>query len=147
DRGDGGIRLPLVPTRDIVVFPHMLVPLFLGRGKSIRAIEEAVAKNKLVFLATQRDAKVNDPRTEDIHPVGTVARVEQLLHLPDGSVKVAVSSERRGRIVRYTEQADLFRVEIEEIEEHCERTGEIEMLMRKVQSAFEVYAYLNKKVP
>ena len=145
-RKDGVLRLPLLPTRDIIVFPHMVVPLFLGRGKSIRAIEEAVAKNKLIFLAAQRDAKINDPKAEDIYTIGTVAKLVQLLHLPDGTVKVAVRSERRGRILRYTEQAELFRVEVEEIAEHWERTDQIEMLMRQAKSAF-ASTLPNKKVP
>jgi RNA polymerase sigma factor (sigma-70 family) len=116
----GGIRLPLVPTRDIIVFPHMVVPLYVGRWKSRRALEEATAKNKLVFLAAQRDAKINDPRAEDIYTVGTVANVVQLLYLPNGTVKVAIEGQQRGRILRYLEQTDFSQVEVEEVEERYE---------------------------
>ncbi len=147
-KGNGeGIRLPLVPTRDIIVFPHMVVPLFLGRRKSLRAIEEAVAKNKLVFLAAQREAKINDPRAEDIYMVGTVASVVQHLYLPDGTMKVLIEGERRGRGLRYREQADFFLAEVEEIEERwSERSGELEALVRDVNAAFAAYV-LPKKVP
>lgn len=147
-RDDGqGIRLPLLPTRDIIVFPHMVVPLFVGRWKSRRALEEAVAKNKLVFVAAQREAKINDPRAEDIYTVGTVASVVQHLYLPDGTMKVLIEGERRGRVLRYRERADFFLVEVEEIEERwSERSDELEALMHDVNAAFEAYV-LPKKVP
>jgi len=120
------VRLPLLPLRDIIVFPHMVVPLFVGRQKSIKALEEAVASKKLVFLATQRDAKVNDPTAEDMYRVGTIGNVVQLLRLPDGTVKVLVEGKRRGRVVRHLEQADCFWVEVEEIDETCDRVTELE---------------------
>ncbi len=144
-RSDGeGIRLPLVPARDIVVFPHMVVPLFIGRWKSRRALEEAAAKNKLVFVAVQREAKINDPRAEDIHSVGTIASVETLLHLPDGTVKVVVEGKRRGRVLRYVEQADFLLAEIEEIEQQCEATRELVSLMSRATALFGQYC-LNRK--
>src|SRR6266705_3436890 len=139
ERGGALMRLPLLPLRDIIVFPHMVVPLFVGRQKSIKALEEAVASKKLVFLATQRDAKVNDPTAEDMYRVGTIGNVVQLLRLPDGTVKVLVEGKRRGRVVRHLGQSDCFWAEIEEIEEHSERSTEIEPLIGTINSTFENY--------
>lgn len=146
ERG-GSVRLPLLPLRDIIVFPHMVVPLFVGRQRSIKALEEAVSGKKQIFLATQREAKVNDPVAEDIYQVGTIGNVVQLLRLPDGTVKVLVEGKKRGRITRHLGQADCFWVEIEEIEETGDRATEIEALVRSVNSAFENYVRLNKKIP
>jgi ATP-dependent Lon protease len=143
----GSVRLPLLPLRDIIVFPQMVVPLFVGRQKSIKALEEAMANKKLVFLATQKDAKVNDPIEEDIYPVGTIGNVVQLLRLPDGTVKVLVEGKKRGRILAHLSQADLFWVEVEEIEEAYDRATEIDALVRSINSTFESYVRLNKKIP
>ncbi len=147
DSREAGLQLPLLPLRDIIVFPHMVVPLFVGRQKSIRALEEAVAKQKHIFLAAQKDARINDPTLEDIYPIGTLGSVVQLLRLPDGTVKVLVEGKKRGRIVAPVEQSEFFLVEVEEIEEIYERTAEIEALMRSVNATFENYVRLNKKVP
>lgn len=143
----GAARLPVLPLRDIIVFPHMVVPLFVGRQKSIKALEEAVAGKKTVFLVTQKDAKVNDPVAEDLYPVGTIGNVVQLLRLPDGTVKVLVEGKKRGRVVRHFGQADCFWAEIEEIEEHSERKTEVESLMGTINATFENYVRLNKKIP
>jgi ATP-dependent Lon protease len=143
----GSVRLPLLPLRDIIVFPHMVVPLFVGRQKSIKALEEAVANKKLIFLATQKEAKVNDPVAEDMYQVGTVGNVVQLLRLPDGTVKVLVEGKKRGRITQYLEQTDCFWVEVEEVEEVCDRATEVDALVRSVNSTFENYVRLNKKIP
>lgn len=148
NRESGGTtRLPVLPLRDIIVFPHMVVPLFVGRQKSIKALEEAVAGKKTVFLVTQKDAKVNDPVAEDLYQVGTIGNVVQLLRLPDGTVKVLVEGKKRGRVVRHLGQTDCFWAEIEEIEEHSERTSEIESLSGTINSTFENYVRLNKKIP
>src|SRR3990172_10050523 len=93
----GGLRVPLLPLRDIIVFPHMVVPLFVGRQKSIKALEEAMNKEKFVLLAAQREAKTNDPGEDDIYQVGTLGNVVQLLRLPDGTVKVLVEGKKRAR--------------------------------------------------
>jgi len=146
ERG-GSVRLPLLPLRDIIVFPHMVVPLFVGRQRSIKALEEAVSGKKPIFLATQREAKVNDPVAEDIYQIGTIGNVVQLLRLPDGTVKVLVEGKKRGRITRHLGQADCFWVEVEEVEEAGDRATEIEALVRSVNSAFENYVRLNKKIP
>ncbi len=141
------MRLPLLPLRDIIVFPHMVVPLFVGRQKSIKALEESVASDKLIFLATQRDAKVNDPIANDIYSMGTVGHVVQLLRLPDGTVKVLVEGKHRGQVVQYVEQDDCFWADVEEVEETSQRQAEIDALVRSVNTAFENYVRLNKKIP
>jgi ATP-dependent Lon protease len=140
-------RVPLLPLRDIIVLPQMVVPLFVGRQKSIRALEEAMNAHKTILLAAQKDAKTNEPTGEDIYRIGTLGTLVQLLRLPDGTVKVLVEGKRRARILRYAEDTEYFLVEVEEIEEPAERTTEVEALMRSVNSTFESYVKLNKKIP
>jgi ATP-dependent Lon protease len=142
-----GLRVPLLPLRDIIVFPHMVVPLFVGRQKSIRALEEAMAKQKFILLAAQKDAKTNDPGEEDIFAVGTLGTVVQLLRLPDGTVKVLVEGKKRARVLRYVDASSYFLVDAEEIEPPAVRTPEIEALIRSVNATFENYVKLNKKIP
>src|SRR4026209_1049341 len=142
-----GMRVPLLPLRDIIVFPHMVVPLFVGRQKSIRALEEAMNKQKYILLAAQKDAKTNDPAEDDIYRVGTLGTVVQLLRLPDGTVKVLVEGKRRARAVKYLTNAEYFLVEAEPIEEPYDKTTEVEALIRSVNSTFENYVKLNKKIP
>jgi len=145
--GGPGIKVPLLPLRDIIVFPHMVVPLFVGRQKSIKALEEAMNKQKYILLAAQREAKTNDPSEDDIFRVGTLGTVVQLLRLPDGTVKVLVEGKKRARVLRYLDEAEYFLVTAEEIEEPCEKTTEVEALVRSVNSTFENYVKLNKKIP
>jgi len=140
-------RVPLLPLRDIIVFPHMVVPLFVGRQKSIKALEEAMNKQKFILLAAQREAKTNDPGEDEIYRVGTLGSVVQLLRLPDGTVKVLVEGKKRARVLRYIDQSEYFLVEAEEIEEVCPKTTEIEALTRSINSTFEHYVKLNKKIP
>jgi ATP-dependent Lon protease len=140
-------RVPLLPLRDIIVFPHMVVPLFVGRQKSIKALEEAMNKQKFILLAAQREAKTNDPGEDEIYRVGTLGSVVQLLRLPDGTVKVLVEGKKRARVLRYVDQSEYFLVEAEEIEEVCPKTTEIEALTRSINSTFEHYVKLNKKIP
>jgi ATP-dependent Lon protease len=147
DDPQDALRVPLLPLRDIIVFPHMVVPLFVGRQKSIRALEEAMNKQKYILLAAQKDAKTNDPGEDDIYEVGTLGNVVQLLRLPDGTVKVLVEGKKRARILGYVANPDYFLVDAEEIEEVCEGTTEIEALVRSVNSTFEHYVKLNKKIP
>src|SRR5881296_2493956 len=142
-----GLRVPLLPLRDIIVFPHMVVPLFVGRQKSIRALEEAMNKQKFILLAAQKDAKTNDPTEDDIYRVGTLGTVVQLLRLPDGTVKVLVEGKKRARVTRYLSNAEYFLVEAEAIEEVCTKSTEVEALIRSVNASFENYVKLNKKVP
>src|ERR1700749_4043525 len=99
DKDAGGpARIPLLPLRDIVVFPHMVVPLFVGRQRSIKALEEATQKQSLIFLSSQKDAKTNDPTEEDIYKIGTLGAVVQMLKLPDGTVKVLIEGKRRAKV-------------------------------------------------
>src|SRR6476620_8558016 len=138
--------LPLLPLRDITVFPHMVSQLFVGRERSISALNEAMNREKEIFLAAQKNAKTNEPTPEDIFQVGTIGTVMQLLRLPDGTVKVMVEGKQRARVRRYAENDEYFLVEIEEIAEVSQLTVEIEALMRSVQGTFEIYVKLNKKV-
>jgi ATP-dependent Lon protease len=139
--------LPLLPLRDIIVFPHMVVPLFVGRQKSIAALEEAMAHDKAILLCAQKKAKTNEPAPEDIFPVGTIGQILQLLRLPDGTVKVLVEGKQRARVRRFVDSEKFLLVEADDIEEASERTVELEALMRSVHSTFEAYVKLNKRIP
>lgn len=139
--------VPLLPLRDIIVFPYMVVPLFVGREKSINALEEAMNSEKDILLAAQINAKTNDPKAEDIYKVGTLATIIQLLRLPDGTVKVLVEGRRRAKIIRYLPNDAFFMVESEEIKENRDVTVEGEALMRSVKATFETYVKLNKRIP
>ncbi|HXK18540.1 MAG TPA: endopeptidase La [Polyangiaceae bacterium] len=138
--------VPALPLRDIIVFPHMVSQLFVGRERSIAALDEAMAQSKEIFLAAQRSAKTNDPTPDDIYAVGTLGTIVQLLRLADGTVKVLVEGRQRARVRRYLDSADFFQVELEEIVEAIPADVEVEALIRSVQSTFEVYVKLNKKV-
>jgi ATP-dependent Lon protease len=146
DRPDAGTVLPLLPLRDIIVFPHMVVPLFVGREKSINALEEAMNGEKEILLAAQKKAKTNDPTPEDIFEVGTVGTIIQLLRLPDGTVKVLVEGKRRARITRFVPNEEFFLCQVELVEELASTSVELEALVRSVQSTFEVYVKLNKRI-
>jgi ATP-dependent Lon protease len=139
--------VPLLPLRDIIVFPHMVVPLFVGRQKSIAALEAAMEADQSILLAAQRDAKTNEPSHDDIHPVGTIGTVVQLLRLPDGTVKVLVEGKHRARIQSYTATDKFFAVEIEPVQEEVRPGSELEALLRSINSTFEAYVRLNKKIP
>ncbi len=138
--------LPLLPLRDIIVFPHMESQLFVGRERSINALDAAMAQSKEIFLAAQKNAKTNEPQPEDIFPVGTVGTVKQLLRMHDGTVKVVVEGRRRARTRKFVQTDEYFLVEVDEIPEAFVKSVEVEALMRSVQSAFEMYVKLNKKV-
>ncbi len=138
--------LPLLPLRDIIVFPHMVVPLFVGREKSINALEEAMSHDKEILLAAQKKAKTNDPAPDDIFQMGTVGVIIQLLRLPDGTVKVLVEGKRRCLIKRFMQNDDFFLCEVEAVQEIASPSVEIEALMRSVQSTFETYVKLNKRI-
>ena len=139
--------LPLLPLRDIVVFPSMVVPLFVGRSKSIRALEQAVAGGRELLLAAQKEAKQDEPDSEDIYAVGTVGSIIQLLRLPDGTVKVLVEGKQRARICSFQGDDPYFSCEVEIIHESVERSVEIEALIRSIHAGFEKYVKLNKRVP
>lgn len=139
-------RIPLLSLRDIVVFPHMIVPLFVGREKSIKALEHAMLKEKNILLSTQRDARVNDPKPEDIYSVGTIAEILQILKLTDGTVKVLVEGLSRAEILSFDEEKEFFQVNIIQKKESIKVTPEIEALMRSLNSLFENYIKLNQKI-
>jgi ATP-dependent Lon protease len=141
------IRVPLLPLRDIIVFPHMVVPLFVGRQRSIKALEEATQKQGPIFLSSQKDAKTNEPTEEDIYKVGTLGTVVQMLKLPDGTVKVLIEGKKRAKVARFVDNTDFFLVEVEEAQEIVERNTEVEALTREVHSTFENYVKLKKKIP
>src|SRR3954464_356301 len=143
----GTRTVPLLPLRDIIVFPHMVVPLFVGREKSIAALEEAMAHDKDILLAAQKKAKTNEPAPDDIFEIGTLGTILQLLRLPDGTVKVLVEGKKRAAIRKFVQQERFFLVEADEVEEIVERSVEIEALVRSVHSTFEAYVKLNKRIP
>jgi ATP-dependent Lon protease len=137
---------PVLPLRDIVVFPYMIVPLFVGREKSIHALEEVMRADKQIVLAAQKNAGDDDPATDAIFQVGTLASVLQLLKLPDGTVKVLVEGTSRARITRYVENPSFFEAEVERVPEQLGSKEEIEALARSAVSQFENYVKLNKKI-
>ncbi len=139
-------QIPALPLRDIIVFPHMVSQLFVGREKSIAALDEAMQRDKEIFLAAQKSARTNDPTPDDIYEIGTVGTIVQLLRLADGTVKVLVEGRHRAKARRYASTREYFLVEVEPIPEEATDDVEIEALMRSVQSTFEVYVKLNKKV-
>jgi ATP-dependent Lon protease len=139
--------LPLLPLRDIVVFPFMVIPLFVGREKSVCALEKSMAEQKNIFLASQRNPNNNDPTPKDIYETGTIANILQILKLSDGTIKVLVEGLQRGRIVKFSENTDFYQVEIEKVQENEQITPELKALMRSVSKIFEQYVKLNQKIP
>ncbi|MFP1633167.1 endopeptidase La [Zhengella sp. ZM62] len=139
-------RYAVLPLRDIVVFPHMIVPLFVGREKSIRALEDVMGGDKQILLATQKDASVDDPGPDGIYDIGTLATVLQLLKLPDGTVKVLVEGSARARVTAFTGREDFHEADIELLDEPAEEEIELEALARSVVADFENYVKLNKKI-
>ncbi|MBU2168492.1 MAG: endopeptidase La [Alphaproteobacteria bacterium] len=139
--------LPVLPLRDIVVFPHMVVPLFVGREKSVRALDEIMKGEKQILLATQKNSVDDDPGPDAIYPIGVLANVLQLLKLPDGTVKVLVEGKGRARLVRFTDQSEYFEAEAEDITDESTDPARAEALSRAVVEQFESYVKLNKKVP
>ncbi|MDP2619509.1 MAG: endopeptidase La [Hyphomicrobiales bacterium] len=139
-------RFPVLPLRDIVVFPHMIVPLFVGREKSIRALEDVMRNEKQILLATQKNAGDDNPEPDQIFPIGTLAAVLQLLKLPDGTVKVLVEGQSRASVQSYTDRDDFFEADAMLLAEEIGEAVEVEALARSVISEFESYVKLNKKV-
>ncbi len=138
---------PVLPLRDIVVFPHMIVPLFVGREKSVRALENVMKDDKQILLVTQKNASQDDPGPDDIYQVGTVASVLQLLKLPDGTVKVLVEGGERARIQSFTDNEDFFETVAAPIVDAEAPTDDLEAMARSVVSQFEQYVKLNRKIP
>ena len=142
-----GTLYPVLPLRDIVVFPHMIVPLFVGREKSVRALEDVMKDDKQILLVTQKNAAQDDPAPADIYTVGTIGTVLQLLKLPDGTVKVLVEGSQRARVQRFTDNEAFFQAHAEPIVERVGEQQEIEALARTAVARFEQYIKLNKKIP
>jgi len=138
---------PVLPLRDIVVFPHMIVPLFVGREKSVRALEDVMKDDKQILLVAQKNAADDDPGKDDIYQIGTVSTVLQLLKLPDGTVKVLVEGIQRARIEKFTETDQFFQVEAGRLPEQLGDERELEAISRSVVNQFESYIKLNKKIP
>ncbi|MBE7414265.1 MAG: endopeptidase La [Deltaproteobacteria bacterium] len=139
--------VPLIPLRDIIIFPYMVVPLFVGREKSIKALELAMGSDKSILLAAQKKAKTEEPGQDDIYEVGTLGTILQLLRLPDGTVKVLVEGKKRAKIKEYVSEDDCFMVAVEEVDEVMDETVETEALTRSVVKSFESYVKFNKRVP
>ena len=140
-------HLPLLPLRDVVVYPHLVIPLFVGRAKSVKALEIASEGDKQILLVAQKSPNNDEPDASDLHEVGTVATVLQMLKLPDGTVKVLVEGVSRARVVDFADTADCFSAKAEVIEDVVESDHETQALMRTVFTQFDQYVKLNKKIP
>jgi len=143
------LLIPLLPLRDVVVFPHMIVPLFVGRDKSISALEYAMQHDKEIFLAAQKSAETDEPTEDDVYTVGTIGNIIQLLRLPDGTVKALVEGKRRGVVKDYLSNEDFFMVDVDELDETyvSQSDTKLEALLRNVVEAFTRYAKISRKVP
>ena len=140
-------QIPLLPLRDILVFPSTVVPLFVGREKSIQALEQAMVANKEILLAAQIKAKTNEPSPDEIYKVGTISTILQLLRLPDGTVKVLAEGKKRAKIKKFLQTEEFFFVEAEETPEEIVPGVENEALVRTVKMSFDNYVRLNKRIP
>lgn len=140
-------ELPLLPLRGMIVFPFMVIPLDVGREKSVNALDEAMINDRLIVLASQHQAKINEPSPEDIYRVGTLAEIKQLLKLPDGTMRVLVEGLSRVKILKFTQSDPHLRVTVDSVNEQTEKNSEIEALMRSALYQFEQYIKLSKKIP
>ena len=139
--------IPVLPLRDVVVYPHMVIPLFVGREKSIRCLDEAMDNNKQVFLVAQKDAGVDEPEAGDIYEVGAIATILQMLKLPDGTVKVLVEGKQRGKITEFEQSEPYFQAQVSYLESEPLDEKQEEILVRSAMNQFEGYVKLNKKIP
>lgn len=139
--------IPILPLRDVVVYPHMVIPLFVGREKSIQALEAAMDNGKQILLVAQKSAAKDEPTQEDLYEIGTVSSILQLLKLPDGTVKVLVEGNKRARIINYLGQEEYFTAQIKELDEEVVDERESEVLVRTLTTQFDQYVKLNKKIP
>lgn len=140
-------QLPLLPLRGILVFPYMIIHLDVGREKSVKAIEETMIQDRIIFLATQKEAQTDEPTENDIYEIGTIAEVKQLLKLPGGTIRVLVEGLSRGRINKYTDSDPYFKVEVTEYPEAEKASREVEALMRSLVNEFEQYVKMSKRIP
>ncbi|MCK6528851.1 endopeptidase La [Myxococcota bacterium] len=147
DDATGARAVPLLPLRDLVVFPYLVIPLSVGREKSISAVNEAMARGKEIFLAAQKKAKVDDPSAEDIYEVGTLSQVMQLVREPNGTVRLLVEGRRRARILRVTSDSPHLVAEVEELPDVLDSDVEVEALIRTLRDTFDAYVKLEKRIP
>ena len=140
-------ELPLLPLRDVVVYPHMVTPLFVGRQKSIEALEKAMAADKQVLLVAQKNPSVDDPQVEDLYSIGTIASILQLLKLPDGTVKVLIEGKARAQIERIDDLDIYFRAQVQPLTEMGVSGSEAHAMVSAAIAQFEQYVNLSKKVP
>ena len=141
------MQMPLLPLRDVVVFPHMVIPLFVGRPKSIKALEAAMESGKSIMLVAQRSAAKDEPGPEDLYAIGAIATILQMLKLPDGTVKVLVEGGQRARIVDVTDVKTHFMTTVTPIVIPAEQDREVEAMRRTMVQQFDQYVKLNKKIP
>ncbi len=142
-----GALYPVLPLRDIVVFPHMIVPLFVGREKSVRALEDVMQDDKQILMLTQKVSTLDDPGVNDMYTLGTVGTILQLLKLPDGTVKVLVEGGHRAKVVKFAENPEFFQAFAEPVDEHAGDPGELDALVRAAVTQFDHYIKLNRKIP
>ena len=141
------VALPVLPLRDVVVFPHMVIPLFVGRDKSIRALDIAMEGDKRILLVAQKSAETDDPGATDLHPIGTLAQVLQLLKLPDGTIKVLVEGAQRARINHISDAPTHFIADLTPLESEPGDESEVDAMRRAIVQQFDQYVKLNKKIP
>src|SRR5215813_4987490 len=146
DPGADTVTLPLLPLRDVVVFPHMVIPLFVGRPKSIKALESAMEAGKSILLVAQKSAAKDEPGAEDMYNTGTIANILQMLKLPDGTVKVLVEGTQRARIPMVTDLKTHYAADATPISVEVEDGTELEAMRRAMISQFDQYVKLNKKI-
>jgi ATP-dependent Lon protease len=141
------LNMPVLPLRDVVVYPHMVIPLFVGRPKSIKALDSTMNDGKQIFLVAQKDPSVDEPSIDDFYQVGTISTVLQLLKLPDGTVKVLVEGNQRANIIRFTEQEEYYIADLELQQDSTSPQNEVEIVVRSLLMQFEQYVKLNKRIP
>ena len=147
EMGERLSNVPVLPLRDVVVYPHMVIPLFVGREKSVKALEVAMDGNKQIFLAAQRSASDDNPEIDDIYTTGTLSNILQLLKLPDGTIKVLVEGGNRAKVTNFTDVEEYFAADVELIEPAVVSDRESEVLTRSLMAQFDQYVKLNKKIP
>ena len=138
--------IPMMPIRDVVIFPYMMTPFVVGRESSIRSLEEALAGEKKIFLATQHDASVDDPKPNEIYQIGTISNIVQSLKLPDGNIKVLVEGVERGRILKVSTEEGYFRVSVQTKVYRAVTTPSLEQLVQRATSLFEQYVKLSQSL-
>jgi len=139
-------RLPMMPIRDVVIFPFMMTPFVVGRESSVRALEEALAGDRKIFLATQHDATIDEPRPDEIYSVGTIANIVQNLKLPDGNIKVLVEGVERGKTVSVSEDEGFFRAVVRTTSFRVDQGNQLETLVGRVTNLFEQYVKLSQNL-